>query len=313
MKKAALASIILFAAVGIVFAQAKDVSVRSGKHNGAVRLVFESEEGFLKNANVSSLGLQMHIKFPAEFNLSPQKGFELETSKADRLLTIYLKEPFDVKVLRLSSPPRLVVDILPKGAEEVKPQPDIVLLQRVFVFDPGHGGYDFGIISSDLKEKDVVLAIAKEMEGLLVKKDKKVFLTRRSDQFVSLKDRATFTNQKMPQIFVSMHVSMSEGFALYTAKFNDSADASSDAYSLSSRQKKYLQKSKALAESIGKAIKEEFNLNVVQREMSLPILNSAGAPAVLIEVPSFNAMGYGQDMRMRLAYALMKGFHYYGQ
>ena len=48
-------------------------------------------------------------------------------------------------------------------------------------------------------------------------------------------------------------------------------------------------------------------------EVPLPILNSAAAPAVLIEIPSFKVMNYDQKTSARLAEAIIKGFSYYGQ
>jgi len=305
--------------VMVVFSQEKtDVNLRSGRINEAVRLVFEAEEAFLKKTNVSTSGMQINIEFPSAFNVKTQKDINLETSAKDRILTINLKEPFEIKILRLSSPPRLVIDIFlskPKGAADQKPQPETVLSQKVFIIDSGHGGYDFGITGSDMKEKDIALSVARETESLLTKKGGAVFLTRKSDQSLSLKDRAIFVNQKMPEVFVSIHVSASEKFALYISKISDSGSEPSAAemYGLSFRQKKYVQKSRKLAEALGKALKEEFNLDIVQREMSLPILNSAGAPGVLIEIPSFKIMNYDQKTRTRLAEAIIKGFSYYGQ
>ena len=327
MKKAALTAIIFLAVLVIpVFAldqrsagaEKTDVTVRAGRQEGILRLVFEAEESFLKKTNVSSSGMQINIEFPFVFNLKPQKDFNLETSAKERILTINLKEPFEVKVLRLSSPPRLVVDIATakaKGPADIKAQTEVILSQKVFVIDPGHGGYDFGIMSSELKEKDIVLAIAKDIEAILIKRGKTVFLTRKSDQSVQLRDRAMFANQKMPEIFISIHTAASENFVLYVPMIAEtgSEQSASDAYGLSSRQRKYAQKSMKLAEALGKAVKEEFNLNVVQREMSLPVLNSVGAPAVLIEVPSFKIMSYDQKTRARLAEAIIKGISYYGQ
>ena len=326
VKKIALPLVIVFVLFAIVFAQAQrsagaektDVRVRSGKQNGVTRLVFDSEETFIKKTKVSTSGMQIVIEFPSDFNIMPQKGFDLETSIRDRFLTINLKEPFEMKVLRLSSPPRLAVDILAsksKVTTDVKPRPEIALSQKIFVIDAGHGGYDFGIIGNDIKEKEIALSIAKDMEGVLIKKGRTVSLVRKSDQFMSLRDRAIFTNQKLPEIFVSIHVSASGNFALYMPKITDtgSEPSAAELYGLSFRQKKYVQKSRALAENIAKSIKEEFNLNVIQREMSLPILNSVGAPAVLIEVPSFKIISYDQKTRTRLAEAIIRGFSYYGQ
>ncbi|TAL22874.1 MAG: N-acetylmuramoyl-L-alanine amidase, partial [Nitrospirae bacterium] len=224
----------------------------------------------------------------------------------------------EMKVVRLSLPPRLVIDAAiskAKGPADVKPQSEVVLSQKVFVFDPGHGGYDFGIVSSELKEKDIVLAIAKEIETVLLKWGKTVFLTRKSDQSMQLRDRAIFANQKMPEIFISIHIAASENFVLYVPMLAGTGSEQSvpEMYALSSRQKKYAQKSRKLAEAVGRAVKEEFNLEVIQREMPLPVLDSVGAPAVLIEAPSFKIIGYDQKTRARLAEAIVKGLSYYGQ
>ncbi|MBU4319539.1 MAG: N-acetylmuramoyl-L-alanine amidase [Thermodesulfovibrionales bacterium] len=322
MKKSAFIAAVFFVMAAAAFAQPKtDVNMRTSKQDGGLRLVFESEEAFLKKANAAVSGLQLNVEFPSAFNIASRKGIDMDTSIKERIFTVNLKEPFDIKVMRLSSPARFVIDIAPKAvvdstlrAADIKPQSDVVLAQRIYVIDPGHGGYDSGIAGDDFKEKDIVLSIAREIESLLTKKGKKVFLTRKSDQFMSIKDRAVFANQKMAEIFVSIHVSSGEGFALYVPNISDTGyDPAAALYSLSLRQQRYLQKSRALGDGISKAVKEEFNLNVIRREMPLPILNSAAAPAVLIEIPSFKVMNYDQKTRARLAEAMVKGFSYYGQ
>ena len=317
MKKSAFIAIVFFVTAAAVFAQPKtDVNMRASKQDGVLRLVFESEEAFLKKANAAVSGLQLNVEFPSAFNIASRKGINLDTSVKERILTVKLKEPFDIKIMRLSSPARFVIDIVPKAAADIKPQSEseIVPAQKIYVIDPGHGGYDFGIAGDDIKEKDIVLSIAREIENLFAKKGKKVFLTRKSDQFMSIKDRAVFTSQKFAEIFVSIHVSSGEGFALYVSKISDAGyDPVAALYSLSLRQQRYLQKSRALGDGISKAVKEEFNLNVIRREMPLPVLNSAAAPAVLIEIPSFKVMNYDQKTRAKLAEAIIKGFSYYGQ
>ncbi len=316
MKKVSLLFIIFFFLTPSLFAHAgTEVSLRFGKQDGITRVVFEAEESFIKKANVTTSGTQIKIEFPSGFNLTSQKDFNLDTFVEDRFLIINLKEPFETKVLKLSSPPRLVIDISASKKETGTIQTDVAVLQKVFVLDPGHGGYDFGIINNDSKEKDIALSIARGIEAALIKKGKKVFLTRKGDQFLSLADRAAFANQKTPEIFISIHVSASESFALYIPKFENAGFEASvaDLYSLNSRQKRYVENSKRFAESLGKAIKDEFNFNVILREMPLPILNSVGAPSVLIEVPSPKDVSYDQKARIRLMDAIIRGLSLYGQ
>ena len=77
----------------------------------------------------------------------------------------------------------------------------------------------------------------------MLAKRAKFFLTRKSDQFMPIKDRAVFTSQKFAEIFLSIHVSSGEGFALYVPKISDAGyDPAVALYSLSLRQQKYLQK-----------------------------------------------------------------------
>jgi N-acetylmuramoyl-L-alanine amidase len=131
---------------------------------------------------------------------------------------------------------------------------------------------------------------------------------------MSLIERIKFANQKNPDIFLSLHSSMSENFVLYVAKFKDeSPDAIVDLYSLSSRQKKYIGKSRALSENIGKALKDEFKKSIIYREMPLPILNFTSAPSVVVEFPSPRSVVYDQQMRTRLINSIMNGLAAYGQ
>lgn len=310
------------------------VFVRAGKHENIIRFVFESEDTFISKANVSTSGTKIIVGFPSAFNVIPQKEFTYETSIDDKTFTIDFKEPFDIKVFRLSSPPRLVLDVSPpKPKTTVTPdtppnqtqtqppvqqqtQPDVAppRLQKQIVIDPGHGGYDSGLRGGDLKEKDIVFLISKEIEGILSKNNKQVFLTRKSDQSMSLKERAILVNQKIPEIFISIHLSASESVVLYrSSASNSSSDSVLDQYSVESRQKQYIVKSKEFVDSITKAFKEDFNFKVVQREMSLPALNSIAAPAVLIELPSSKIMTYDQKTRTKIAETIAKGLSYYGK
>ncbi|MCE5251752.1 N-acetylmuramoyl-L-alanine amidase [bacterium] len=74
------------------------------------------------------------------------------------------------------------------------------------VIDPGHGGIDPGAVGpGGTQEKDVVLAIAKELKKIADKqKEVKVILTRDTDVFVPLHERAR-TALKSGKLFVSIH------------------------------------------------------------------------------------------------------------
>jgi N-acetylmuramoyl-L-alanine amidase len=290
-----------------LFAQKKtDVLLKFSAQDKTMRIVLESEEPFLANTKITTSASQIKIEFPRQFGLITQKESPFEAVATDKLLTINLKEHAEIKIFRLSSPARIVFDI-----QKEKKQP-LEILSKVFVIDAGHGGYDYGITSNNMKEKDISLSLAQDLDTILSKKGKRVFLTRKADQYMSLLERIRFVNQKTPDIFLSLHSSMSEDFVLYIAKFkSEESIEMADQYSLSLRQKKYIGKSKVLAENIGNAINEEFKKTVVYREMPLPVLNSAGAPAVFIEYPSAKSAIYDQPMRARLIKAIINGFATY--
>lgn len=74
------------------------------------------------------------------------------------------------------------------------------------VLDAGHGGEDPGAIgSTGLKEKDVVLAIAKILKKQLEEQGYRVGLTRTGDYFVSLADRVKRARVLKADLFISIH------------------------------------------------------------------------------------------------------------
>lgn len=79
---------------------------------------------------------------------------------------------------------------------------------NVVVIDPGHGGKDPGAIGvNGLKEKDINLAIAKEL-GSLIKRnnnDLDVVYTRDDDTFIELYKRGKIANENKGDLFISIH------------------------------------------------------------------------------------------------------------
>jgi len=279
---------------------------------------------------------QIKVEFPGPFHLPVENDLPFEVIVTDRAAVINLKEKNEIKFFTLSSPARLVFDIQKKGEQTEKqpekpaekplvkpaenpaekqtgkqPMPDI---PRVFIIDAGHGGYDFGITFGNTSEKAINLELAKELRAALSKKGKKVFLVRQADQYVSLSERVHFVNQKNADIFISLHASTSGNFVLYSAKLEEEvSNEPVDLYSVASKQRKYIGKSRELAASVEKAIKKEFQVNIQRRELPVPLLDSAGAPSVFMEYPSPQFLTYDQQTKTRLINALVTGFGAYGQ
>jgi N-acetylmuramoyl-L-alanine amidase len=94
---------------------------------------------------------------------------------------------------------------------------------RKVVIDPGHGGLDPGAGGFGLREKDITLDIALVLRGLLAD-SVDVSMTRDSDKFVSLSDRAKFTNTVGADLFVSIHVNAGGGTGYESYIYTDALD-----------------------------------------------------------------------------------------
>lgn len=321
--------------VSSTYAQKKqEVLLKFSKQDNLMRIVFEAEEQFVNKAKITTTESQIKIEFNEPFLLTSEKVFPFEIVPEEKSVIVNLQEKSEIKIFRLPSPPRLIFDIKTKEVEQEKQNEKIPKnqqakeqenaqekvpekqisgrLSKVFIIDPGHGGYEFGITSGNINEKNITLNLAKILNNVLVKKGRKVFLSRKVDQFLSLSDRITFINKNNPDIFISLHVSLSNNFIIYSPYFNEQSPTEiADFYSITSRQKKYIRKSKILAESIAKALKEEFNMGVIRREMPLPVLQSTAAPAVMIEFPLTKFMSYDQKINEKLADTIIKGIELY--
>lgn len=74
------------------------------------------------------------------------------------------------------------------------------------VIDPGHGGKDGGSKWYGVTEKNLTLDLAKRMKTALEAKGIEVTLTRSTDVYVELLDRAEIANKHHPgAVFVSLH------------------------------------------------------------------------------------------------------------
>ncbi len=92
------------------------------------------------------------------------------------------------------------------------------------VIDPGHGGRDPGAISCrGCYEKSVNLDISRKLADYLRRAGVDVIMTRMSDEFIELDERAEIANQHGADLFVSIHAdsnpdSARQGYTIYIAR-----------------------------------------------------------------------------------------------
>ncbi|HPQ09222.1 MAG TPA: N-acetylmuramoyl-L-alanine amidase [Bacteroidia bacterium] len=82
---------------------------------------------------------------------------------------------------------------------------------KTIVIDAGHGGKDPGTNGTNFKEKDISLAVALKLEELFKKylPEVKIIMTRRTDEFVELEERAQIANRAKADLFISIHCNAS--------------------------------------------------------------------------------------------------------
>jgi len=120
---------------------------------------------------------------------------------------------------------------LPAPAEVVEIPPRDPSRLRV-VLDPGHGGIDPGAEHDGVREADLMLTFARELQEVLRRAGGfDVVLTRDGDYFVSLEARVALARDAGADVFVSIHAdALAEGVASGAAVYTLS-DAASDAAS----------------------------------------------------------------------------------
>ena len=191
-----------------------------------------------------------------------------------------LNAPAYRKVFYLPEPFRLVIDVskeAPTGGSAPSldgPRP----VKRV-VLDPGHGGHDPGAIGpSGLREKDVTLDVAHRAAPLLARElGISTLLTRDSDDFIPLDERAARANAFQADLFISVHCNASEDPAargFMTFVLDDSRDTT--AFSVAARENAA---SPAAAAELANVMSHVLDASSVQRSVRLADLlqRSAGA------------------------------------
>ncbi len=100
---------------------------------------------------------------------------------------------------------------------------------RLVVVDAGHGGWDHGAVgTTGTREADIALQIALRTATALRARGIDVVLTRDTDTFVELRDRAALANAQDADLFLSVHANAAPGptaWGIETYSFDSASDA----------------------------------------------------------------------------------------
>ncbi len=345
--------------VRFVFELSTPLEFASGRLSNPERLFFD-----LKNTRLAK-GVRRTFEINSAFVKSARLGqYSADTA---RIVFDLQSKSYNFKVMNLEDPPRLVIDIYTgwtkeKGKSGLKTEvkPDDVeppsraqveqYVKRTVVIDAGHGGHDPGAVgSSGLYEKNVVLDIAIRVREIM-KKDYpfyNVILTRETDVFIPLPERAEIANRNNADLFVSVHANSStnrkaRGIETYLLNWSNDAEALKVAARENAISLKKMKQMKSelgvilaslereskrdesvkvagsiqnsLASSVGQKYPEVNDLGV--KQALFYVLVGAKMPSTLVEVsfisnPKEEKLLAGDSYRKFLARSIADGIHKY--
>lgn len=307
------------------------VTVKVGKHANYVRIVFSAPEEYIQKASVILSGSNViKVDFQSAVVIKAVQKAEKVILKTDvpvemtggvKIIAKSSSCAFtvdnldDIDVSKLSSPSRLVIDAYigkPSSGDSFQ-EADIAF--ESFAIDAGHGGYDTGMKGRNFTEKETTLSVAKELAHALGKKGKKVFLTRKGDQTLTIKERIKAVNLRSPEIFISIHVSSKNELSIYTApkikgQKGRKPEGSPEGLEQTAKTDAVAEIDKNIANAAAQAIKSELGINVKHERLPLPVIAYINAPAVLIELPNPEKFNYDRKNRERLVNALLRVIGY---
>lgn len=141
-------------------------------------------------------------------------GAELPVSASVQSIESRMEGTTAILALKLSRP--MGAEISPDGrnliVRLIKPSVgNGRLAGKIVVIDPGHGGKDGGARAPDgsALEKTLNLNIGRYAAEYLAQEGATVIMTRKTDVFVSLRERAEIANRNNAHFFISIHINSS--------------------------------------------------------------------------------------------------------
>ncbi|RKZ13423.1 hypothetical protein DRQ32_01610 [bacterium] len=215
-------------------------------------------------------------------------------------------------LLRMEQAPvTLIPEPQPRGTYMVQTLPPEqqgrdVAVRRV-VIDAGHGGGDLGAEGlNDLREKDITLAVARQLEKILERRDNiEVILTRDGDESIGLIERTEMANRYKADLFISLHCNAwpnarargVETYFLSPAKTEWDADVARkenagvraaedlDFMLWDLVQNAWIQESATLAEEVQSRLSTDLGMNNRGvKQAGFRVLVGAFMPAILVEL-----------------------------
>jgi N-acetylmuramoyl-L-alanine amidase len=230
-----------------------------------------------------------------------------KTKKIEGILNVRASMENEIRgklTMQAAEKPPIPAEAAPSPKQPVAPQQQVTknpweLTGRTIVIDPGHGGKDPGTASAKgFEEKSVNLDVAQQIAQILRDKGHRVIMTRDSDEFIELDERAAVANRVKADIFVSIHAdssakSSTNGFTVYVGR--------SGSWS-----------SSKLADAIDNRMAQTGISSNGTKKADYRVLTHTRCPAVLVELGYMSNRWEAKqlnnnDMQRRLAQAVAEG------
>lgn len=213
MKKILLLLLLLMSTV--VFSETlENVTYRNGVYTAIFRenRRIRHNSTFDKGQSILALdfqNLRIRNNIPKSLNVKDQFVERINITEVAGISSIsfYLKDGVDYKIL--SQNKQIQVQFSKKDVAPVVSNVSVKKPRYTIVIDAGHGGHDPGAVGNGYREKDIALSVARKLADNL-RKDYNVVMTRTTDVFVPLQERASIGNRAKADLFVSIHLNSSK-------------------------------------------------------------------------------------------------------
>jgi N-acetylmuramoyl-L-alanine amidase len=173
----------------------------------------------------------------------------------------------------------------PTATAPAQPPPPVRQPTAFAVIDASHGGTERGAaLTEQLPEKDVTLAIARQLRLELQKRGITVFMLRDSDATLSLDQRAAATNAARPVLYIAVHASgQGNGIRIFTPILPAGGESRGPFQSWDTAQSASLNGSATAASTVAAELQKK---QIAMRALAAPLrpLNNVTAMAIAIEV-----------------------------
>lgn len=190
----------------------ENISYSSNNENGgSIKIYAEEETKYLVDYNEKSK--QMEIKINKN-DIDIDKGImtvnddnitniTVDQDEKYKIITFGFKQQIEYEILSDSIDDTIKVSF--RKVEEQKEEENNGA--KLIVIDAGHGGKDPGAIGTNtkVKEKDINLKVALKLDKKLRELGFRTILTRSTDEFIDLYERAGIANRNNADAFISIH------------------------------------------------------------------------------------------------------------